>query len=111
MRLINTTAIPNRIIHYFMRDLGIFKAHYHLTVSMGDCSGRGTCIKYDDGTIHVILAQLSISTLAHELKHVEQHVSGLSDWMETERELTPYQDRWHEIEARLYAQSWADKHL
>jgi len=107
MRLINRTAIPDRIIHYFLHDLGISKADWALTVELGDCSGLGVCrVSPTRRTCVIVLSEISLWTLAHELKHLEQHVSGLSDWMKAERELTPYLKRWHEVEARRYARAW-----
>lgn len=111
MQVINHTKIPARIINYFLRDLGISKAIGTITIELGDCSGRGLCRAHGDNHFTIYLAELSLSTLAHELKHVEQHVAGLSEYMALERELTPYVERWHEVEAREYARAWRGKRI
>lgn len=112
MQVLNGTKIPARIVDYFLRDLGISKAPGKIILVYGDCSGRGSCLKSGRSTFIVTLSgDCTLETLAHELKHVEQHVSGLSEYMEIERELTPYVDRWHEEEARQYARAWKDKRI
>jgi hypothetical protein len=55
----------------------------------------------------VVLSYADHEVLAHELKHVEQHVAGLSEYMRLERELTPYKERWHEVEAGEYSKKYA----
>lgn len=109
MKVNNLTKIPNRIVTYFLRDLGIYKVTGTITIEMGDCEGNGLCRSHGNNQFTIYLAELSLATLAHELKHVEQHVSGLSEYMALERELTPYRERWHEIEAREYARPWKGK--
>lgn len=111
MKVTNTTNIPAHIITYFLRDLGISKADHSLTIEYGDCSGRGTCHRREESFTIILSGEATLETLAHELKHVEQHVSGLSEYMRLERELTPYRQRWHEIEAREYARAWKGKRI
>lgn len=94
-----------------MRDLGILKAGYTLIIELGDCNGRGVCRFNGESFLIVLSETADLETLAHELKHVEQHVSGLSEYMRLERELTPYKDRWHEVEAREYARPWRGKKI
>lgn len=112
MKVTNLTKIPAHIIAYFLRDLGIAKAGHNLTIEYGDCNGLGNlgiCYQYNGGYIIELSKQATIETLAHELKHVEQYVSGLGEWMDAEDELTEYKDRWYEIEAREYARAWKGK--
>lgn len=111
MKVNNLTKIPAHIINYFLRDLGISKAAGTITIELGDCNGNGLCMSHGDNQFTIYLAELSLSTLAHELKHVEQHVSGLSEYMTLERGLTEYKDRWHEVEAREYARAWKHKRI
>lgn len=110
MRVYNHTKIPTHIVNYFLRDLGISKAAgYSLVIQYGECSGHGVCLRSGRSFTIVLSGDCTLETLAHELKHVEQHVSGLSEYMRLERELTEYIGRWHEIEAREYSKSWKNK--
>lgn len=114
MKVTNHTNIPSRIITYFLRDLGIAKADHSLTIEYGDCNdldNLGLCYPYNGGYIIELSKRATIETLAHELKHVEQYVSGLGDWMDAEDEVTEYKDRWYEIEAREYARAWRGKRI
>lgn len=112
MKVLNDTKIPARIVDYFLRDLKISKVPGKIILVYGDCSGRGSCLKSGRSTFIVTLSgDCTLETLAHELKHVEQHVNGLSEYMRLERELTGYKDRWHEIEAREYARAWTGKKI
>jgi hypothetical protein len=106
VEVINNTKIPDHVINNMLNDLGISEARYKLTIELGDCNGRGLC-RRSARSFLVVLSYADHEVLAHELKHVEQHVSGLSDYMRLERELTPYKDRWHEVEAREYSKKYA----
>lgn len=108
MKVNNNTKIPDRIIQAILVDLGIHDSKASLTIELGDMShGRGVCRRVGKSSYLIIMAYADIEVLAHELKHVEQHVSGLSEYMRLERELTPYKHRWHEVEAREYASKYA----
>jgi hypothetical protein len=106
MKIDNKTKIPDHVIDSMLKDLGIYESKYNLTIELGDCLGRGLCRKSGRSFL-VVLSYPDIEVLAHELKHVEQHVSGLSEYMRLERELTPYAMRWHEVEAREFAKRYA----
>jgi hypothetical protein len=106
VKVINNTKIPEHVINAMLNDLGISEARYTLTIELGDCNGRGLC-RRSGRSFLVVLSYADHEVLAHELKHVEQHVSGLSDYMRLERELTPYKERWHEVEAREYSKRYA----
>lgn len=109
MKVTNLTNIPAHIITYFLRDLGISKADHSLTIEYGDCNdldNLGICYQYNGGYIIELSKRATIETLAHELKHVDQYVSGLDEWMSAEDELTEYESRWYEVEAREYAIAW-----
>jgi hypothetical protein len=111
MKINNHTTIPDHIITYYLRDLGILHTNYTLNLVYGDCAGRGGCTKSGTLITVILCGDYTLETLAHELKHVEQHVSGLSEYMKLERELTPYKLRWHEVEAREYARAWRGKSI
>lgn len=106
MKITNKTKIPDHVITTMLNDLGISDSKYNLIIEIGDLSGRGLC-RRSGRSFLVVLSYADHEVLAHELKHVEQHVSGLSEFMRLERELTPYKDRWHEIEAREYSKKYA----
>ena len=97
--------IRDSVIQAILKDLGVEQANYNLTIEIGDCPGRGRCGILGTDLL-VILKYPDIQVLAHELKHAEQHISGLSEWMDAERELTEYKDRWYEVEARDYASKY-----
>lgn len=110
----NTTNIPAHIIAYFLRDLGLSKADTPLTIEYGDCNeldNLGICYPYNGGYIIELSNQATIGTLAHELKHVEQYVSGLGEWIEAEESVSEYDDRWHEEEAEEYGKAWEGKSI
>lgn len=104
MKLTNLSTISNKTIRAILKDLGISKANVELAILINpDLDAHGNCIQLEDGMIVVsMLNDLDIATLAHELKHAEQYVSGLYEWIEVEMELTEYNDQWHEIEAVEY---------
>lgn len=104
MKLINLSTIPNKTIKAILADLGIAKANVELAILINpDLDAHGKCIQLEDGMVVVsLLIDGDIPTLAHELKHAEQFVSGLYEWVEVEMELTEYDKQWHEIEAVEY---------
>lgn len=104
MKLINLSTIPNKTIRSILKDLGISKANAELAILINpDLDAHGSCILLEDGMIVVsMLIEGDIPTLAHELKHTEQFISGLYEWVEVEMELTEYDNQWHEIEAVEY---------
>lgn len=113
MRVINNSnRVSNQVIEYFINDLNMSSDKYTLVIQdeLGDRLGH--CVR-SGRTITIFLGdEAHMGVLAHEMKHAEQHISGLSVWMRTERELVGNKrDRWHEIEAMEYARPWERKGL
>ena len=104
MKLTNLSTIPNKTVRAILKDLGVSKANVELAILINpDLDAHGKCILLEDGMIVVsMLIDGDIPTLAHELKHVEQFISGLYEWVEVEMSLTEYDKQWHEIEACEY---------
>ena len=104
MKLTNLSNIPNKTIRAILKDLGIGKSNVELAILINpDLDAQGKCIQLEDGMIVVsMLIDGDIPTLAHELKHAEQFISGLYEWIEIEMAMTEYDERWHEIEACEY---------
>lgn len=104
MKLTNLSTIPNKTVRAILKDLGISKTNVELAILIDpDLDVCGKCHLLDDGMIVVaMMIDGDIPTLAHELKHVEQFISGLGEWIEVEIALTEYDDQWHEIEASEY---------
>lgn len=109
MKVINQSHIDDLTISVILQDLGIESSDIILVVmNDSELKARGACAKLDATSYLVRLRDESttLRTLAHELKHLEQHVSGLSEWMKASRALDSYKTRWHEIEAREYASKY-----
>lgn len=106
-----STRVKQNVLNYFVRDLNLDDTDMTIIILDGDCIGQGSCVKSGQVITIVLGGDATIHTLAHELKHAEQHASGLSEYMKLERELTPYKDRWHELEAREYARAYKGKRL
>lgn len=108
MKLINLSSIPNKTVRAILKDLSIDKANVELAILINpDLGAQGKCIELEDGMIVVsMLNDLDIATLAHELKHAEQFISGLYEWVEAEMGLTEYDKQWHEIEACEYESNY-----
>lgn len=108
MQVINQSTISTKTIKVILKDLGVMtNAQYTLAVCMdSDLDDLGKCVKVGDILV-VWLKSDDISVLAHELKHVEQVVAGLYEFVVTEQAITDYDDQWHEIEANEYAMKYA----
>lgn len=108
MKVINQSHIDDITISVILQDLGIDLSDAILVVMHDqDLPANGACRKLDATSYLVRLKPTAkVSTLAHELKHVEQHLSGLSEWMKASRALDDYKNRWHEIEAKEYASKY-----
>jgi hypothetical protein len=103
MRLINNTGRDTKKIEWILRDLGIHGSKGTLIIeTLNGMDYKGTCMIKDDIIIVLLRDDAPMSTVAHELKHVEQIVNGLNMFMKAENKTTVYKDRWHEIEAREY---------
>lgn len=113
MRLTNLSTIPNKTIRAILKDLRIGKANIELAILINsDLDAHGKCIQLEDGMIVVsMLIDGDIPTLAHELKHAEQFVSGLYEWIEVEMALTEYDEQWHEVEACEYESKYEAVYL
>lgn len=113
MRVINSSSrVSNQTIQAFINDLGMSSSKYTLIIEDEQGDRLGHCTR-SGSTITIYLGDdAHMGVLAHEMKHAEQHMSGLSVWMRAESELVESkQDRWHEIEAIEYAREWDGQEL
>ena len=113
MKVINKSKrVSNQVIKYFINDLNMSSDKHTLVIQDEQGDRLGHCVR-SGLTITIYLGDdAHMGVLAHEMKHAEQHTSGLSVWMRAERELVESkQDRWHEIEAVEYARPWEGKSL
>lgn len=85
--------------------------HVYVDIYFKSCSSMGGCIDMeDDGEYHYFEMEINnkqsleemVTTLFHEMKHVEQIITGRLDqtiWEGVSHKDTPYEDRPWEIEA------------
>ena len=109
MQLINRTHIPNTLVIAIIKDLGLASHDIILKLEVGDYPFNGRLRRDNTTYLISIDTQASISTLAHELKHVEQHVNGLTEWIQADKQVSQYKDQWHELEAYEYGMVWESK--
>lgn len=101
----NTSHIPTRIINLILDDLKV--SGVNLEVVTTEMEYLGICRRYGKSKYLIILrSDADIAVLAHELKHLEQYESGLIEWMRAEKEITEYENCWHELEACEYEEKW-----
>ena len=115
MKLDNKLHYDNGLIKYILEQAGCDTSLDFtlvvepLSVELAAQSGEGTRgLMFEiDGTYYVqVDNKAGLDILAHELKHVEQYVSGLVEWIRADKAITDYDDQWHEIEANEFGSQW-----
>jgi hypothetical protein len=115
MKLQNSLHYDNGLIEYILQSAGCDTTRdftlvvESLSVELAAQCGEGTRgLMFEvNGTYYVQVDNgAGLDILAHELKHVEQYVSGLGEWLRAERELTDYDARWYEQEANEFGSKW-----
>lgn len=108
MRLINNTSRDTKKIEWILNDLDIHDSKGTLIIeTLNEMRYTGTCTVRDGIIVVLLRDNATMSTVAHELKHVEQILSGLHEIMRAENKTTEYVNRWHEVEAREYGDRFA----
>jgi hypothetical protein len=113
MRVYNKTRFDDNMIKNIMRaakvtSTGPVTALHIWHVSDLDCSGICEYLSNGEVIVKVRCESInSLSTLAHELKHVAQLSHDMGDWMDAACETDKHSERWHEIEAIEFSKRYA----
>jgi hypothetical protein len=116
MLLINKMHYDDGLIKYILEQAGLDTSRDFtlvveplenaMVLAAGGGDIRGLCIRCDGITYVQVDNGAGLDILAHELKHVEQHENGLTEWIVAEKAVSKYDDQWHEVEAWEFGNKW-----